>query len=155
MNMISPSKRMKKPARKFVDDRYAKSGFYRKVLADVKGAKVCPLCTLQWHTNPILKTAGGWFITETFQPYPNAEKHFLIIGKRHKECLTELTSGDWKDISALQKWAVKKYRIAGGGIAMRFGDTAHTGATVAHLHMHLVVPKLKRGRAVPVMFPFG
>jgi diadenosine tetraphosphate (Ap4A) HIT family hydrolase len=146
---------MKEKKHKLVDSHYAKSGFYKKVLTEVKGEDVCPLCTLKWHTNPILKTAGAWFITETFQPYPNAVLHFLIIGKRHKEKLNELTAGDWKEISTLQKWAVKKYHIQGGGIAMRFGDTAHTGATVAHLHMHLIVPKLDHGRAVPVMFPFG
>jgi diadenosine tetraphosphate (Ap4A) HIT family hydrolase len=146
---------MKENKCKFIDAHYAKSGFYKKVLTEVKGAKICPMCTLKWHTNPILKTQGAWFITETFQPYPNAAMHFLIIGKRHKENLSELAPRDWKEISALQKWAIKKYKIQGGGIAMRFGDTAHTGATVAHLHMHLIVPKLKRGRAVPVMFPFG
>jgi diadenosine tetraphosphate (Ap4A) HIT family hydrolase len=146
---------MKEKKTKFINARYAKSGFYKKVLTKVRDAKVCPLCTLQWHTNPILKTAGGWFITETFQPYPNAALHLLIVGKRHKENISELAAGDWKEISALQKWAIKQYHIKGGGIAMRFGDTAHTGATVAHLHMHLIVPKLKRGHAVPVMFPFG
>ena len=146
---------MKEKKHKLVDDRYAKSGFYKKVLTEVKGAKVCPLCTLEWHTNPILKTVGAWFLTETFQPYPNAALHFLIIGKRHKENLAQLTPVDWKEISQLQKWATRKYQIKGGGIAMRFGDTAYTGATVAHLHMHLIMPKLKRGRAIPVMFPFG
>ncbi len=146
---------MKEKKHKLVDTHYARSEFYKKVLIDVKSEKVCPLCTLKWHTKPILKTIGGWFITETFQPYPNAALHFLIIGKRHKENLAELTAGDWKEISQLQKWAAKKYNIQGGGIAMRFGDTAYTGATVAHLHMHLIVPKLKRGRAMPVMFPFG
>jgi diadenosine tetraphosphate (Ap4A) HIT family hydrolase len=146
---------MKEKKHKLVDGRYAKSGFYKKILTEVKRDDVCPLCTLKWHTKPILKTSGTWFITETFQPYPNAAMHFLIIGKRHRENLDELKANDWKDILALQKWVVKKYHIKGGGIAMRFGDTAHTGATVAHLHMHLIVPKLKSGRAIPVIFPFG
>jgi len=65
-----------------------------------------------------------------------------------QENLPSLTPADWKDIAALQKWAIKKYKIQGGGIAMRFGDTSHTGATVAHLHMHLIVPKLS-GAGVP------
>jgi diadenosine tetraphosphate (Ap4A) HIT family hydrolase len=146
---------MKEKKQKLVDKRYAKSGFYKKVLAQAHSEELCPLCTLKWHTNPILKTLGKWFVTETFQPYPNAAMHFLIIGKQHKKSLMELTPSDWNDISALQKWAIKKYDIKGGGIAMRFGDTAYTGATIVHIHMHLIVPKLKRGRAIPVMFPFG
>ena len=143
--------------KKVVDTRYAKTTQYRKVLTEIKGAKVCPFCpkTFKWHTNPILKTVGNWLITESFQPYKNTAHHFLIIGKRHKEQLTELSPRDWTEISGLQKWAIKKFGLKGGGLAMRFGDTAHTGATVSHLHMHLIVPKLKRGRAIPVWFPFG
>lgn len=143
--------------KKIVDERYAKTSRYKKILGEIKGAKVCPFCpgTFKWHTKPILKTEGGWLITESFQPYPNTAHHFLIIGKRHKEQLPELTPRDWSEISRLQKWVVKKYHLRGGGLAMRFGDTAYTGATVSHLHMHLIVPKLKRGRAIPVYFPFG
>ncbi len=144
-----------KKNKKLVDGRYAKTARYRKVIREAESENACPLCTLKWHTNPILKTIGGWFITETIQPYKNTDRHFLIIGKRHKEQLPELTPSDWIEISRLQKWAVKKYRLLGGGLAMRFGDTAHTGATISHLHMHLIAPKLGRGRAIPVWFPFG
>jgi len=38
---------------------------------------------------------------------------------------------------------------------MRFGDSDYTGATVTHLHLHLMVPKLKRGKALTVEFPIG
>jgi diadenosine tetraphosphate (Ap4A) HIT family hydrolase len=140
-----------------VNIHYAKSGMYKDVLHEIKAAKVCPFCprTFKWHTKPILKTIGNWFVTESFQPYKNTAHHFLIIGKKHKENLEDLSALDWEEISRLQKWTVKKYHLRGGGIAMRFGDTAHTGATVSHLHLHLIVPKLKQGRAVPVWFPFG
>jgi len=146
---------MRPKKRTLVDASYAKTGFYKKVLAEASIGKECPLCTLRWHTNPVLKTIDQWFITKTFQPYKNARLHFLIIGKKHKTGIDQLILSDWKDISALQKWAIKKYHLEGGGIAMRFGDTAYTGATITHIHMHLIVPKLKNGRAVPVIFPFG
>ena len=143
--------------KKFIDARYAKSRMYKDVLADVKKAAVCPFCpeTFKWHTNPILKTRGNWLITESFQPYKNTNHHFLIIGKKHKEHIRELTATDWKEIVWLTTWAAKKYSLQGGGLAMRFGDTAHTGASVSHLHAHLIVPKMKNSRAVPVWFPFG
>ncbi len=141
--------------KKLVDARFAKTAHYKKVIQEAESENACPLCTLKWHTNPILKTIGNWFITETIQPYKNADRHFLIIGKQHREQLSELAPRDWMEISQLQKWAVKKYHLTGGGLAMRFGDTTYTGATISHLHMHLIVPKLKRGRAIPVWFPFG
>lgn len=143
--------------KKFVDAHYAKSARYKNIVNEIRRVGVCPFCpkTFKWHTKPILKVRGNWFITTSFQPYKNTAHHFLIIGKKHKEHINQLFPRDWEAISWLGKWAVKKYSIKGGGIAMRFGDTAHTGATVSHLHMHLIVPKLKDGRAVPVWFPFG
>ena len=51
-----------------------------------------------------------------------------------------------------EKYSVlKKYNIKGGVLALRFGDTAYTGATVCHLHFHLIVPK----KSQTVNFPIG
>ncbi len=143
------------PVKKIVDARFAKSKMYSKVLHEAIGEKVCPLCDMKWHTNPILKRSGGWMITENFQPYKNARHHFVIISKKHRENFLELTSSDWEAIRTLTAWTLRKFKIRGGGLAMRFGDTAHTGATVLHLHAHLIVPKIRNGKAKPVWFPFG
>src|SRR5437870_4123336 len=96
-------------SRKLVDERYARTGFYKKVIGEAKREKECPLCSMRWHTNPTLKTIGGWFITKSFQPYENSNLHFLIISKQHKERFEKLKMQDWKEIFALEKWAIKKY----------------------------------------------
>lgn len=64
---------------------------------------------------------------------------------------------DMADILKLAHWAEKKYQIVGGGLAMRFGATRYTGATVCHLHAHLIVPTIdpRSGRAKTVLFPIG
>jgi dihydrofolate reductase len=144
-------------AKNMVDKRYAKGKMYKKVINEISSKKVCPFCpeTFKWHTKPILKHQNSWFITENFNPYKSAEFHFLIIGEEHKEDLSELSSVDWKSITSLCTWAIKKYKIKGGGIIIRFGDTLYTGATVKHLHLHLISPKVKNGKASPVYFPIG
>jgi len=40
---------------------------------------------------------------------------------------------------------------------MRFGDSSVTGATVLHIHAHLIVPKIneKTKKARVVRFPIG
>lgn len=143
--------------KKLVDNRYAKSGMYKKVIDEIASQKVCPFCpeTFKWHTKPILKRLGGWLITENFSPYKNARYHFILVGKEHKEKISELTSTDWKAISSLISWAVKKYKIKGGGVTLRFGDSLYTGATVRHLHLHLISPEVTNGKAKPVYFPIG
>lgn len=146
-----------KKSNKLVDNRYAKSGMYKKVIDEIASQKVCPFCpeTFKWHTKPILKRLDGWLITENFSPYENAKFHFLIVGEKHKEEMSELTPKDWRSITSLISWATNEFKIKGGGITMRFGDSLYTGATVKHLHLHLISPEVKSGKAKPVYFPIG
>lgn len=144
-------------AKKLVNRANARTRWYRGMLSEIHKEKVCPLCptTMRWHTKPILKRYRGWLITENFNPYKNIERHLLVIGAKHKERLEKLDAQDWSAITHLLTWAVQKFSIKGGGIAMRFGDTHWTGATVSHLHMHLIVPKRARGKTKTVFFPIG
>jgi len=144
---------------KVVDPHYAKSGEYREVLEEIADGKQCPFCPgqLHWHKEPILKEENGWLITKNSWPYQNAAHHFLLIGRTHHDRFDELTAADWETIRTLINWAIAEFKLPGGGIAMRFGQTSHTGATVVHFHIHLIVPKLdpETGRAIPTSFPIG
>jgi ATP adenylyltransferase len=143
--------------KKLVDKRFAKGRMYKKVINEIASQKVCPFCpeTFKWHTKPILKRLDGWLITENFNPYKNTKFHFLIIGEKHKEEISDLSVTDWKSISSLMSWAIIKYNIKGGGITLRFGNSLYTGATVKHLHFHLISPEIHGGKAKPVYFPIG
>lgn len=138
---------------KFVDLRYAKSDDYRKVLEEIQREGKCPFCpeNFRWHRKPILKEGGHWFLTKAAWPYQDTKFHFLIIGREHKEKLPELSWLDLTEVIILANWAARKFRIKGGGISLRFGDTDYTGATVKHLHFHLIVPE--KGKTVN--FPIG
>lgn len=144
-------------SKRFVDPRFAKGNMYARVMRSIVRAAVCPLCqkTMQWHTKPILKRTGGWLITENFNPYKNTEYHFIIVCNRHITRFEQIATRDWAAIASLMRWALKHFKIRGGGMTLRFGDPTWTGATIVHLHAHLIVPKLKRGKAIPVYFPIG
>ena len=95
-------------------------------------------------------------LTENSWPYPNTTHHFLIICDKHKEKFADLKLDDFAAVRYLVNWAGKKFSIKGGGLVIRFGDTNYTGATVCHLHFHLIVPELnKEGVAITVPFPIG
>lgn len=151
----------KKDSGIYVDPRYAgrKDDGYGNVIADIIKNGCCPFCPeyFKWHQKPILKKAGGWFITESSWPYENAEHHYLIIPERHIEHVTELEKDDLSTVLDLVNEVVKKNNILGGGIALRFGDTRYTGATVVHLHFHLIVPHKEDAKdaSETVYFPFG
>lgn len=138
---------------KVVDTRFAKSGEYKAVLSTIEKRGKCPFCpeNFKYHKHPVLKRTQGWFISKSSWPYENAKHHFILLKVLHKEYIKELSQSDMKGVLALTQWATKKFDIKGGALAMRFGDTSYTGATVCHLHFHFIVPK--KGKTVN--FPIG
>lgn len=71
-------------------------------------------------------------------PYHPVQHHLLFIHKIHVVDIRELSDTAWKELLALISQEADKRKIAGGTFAIRFGDTHFTGASVAHLHAHLV-----------------
>lgn len=144
--------------RKVVDLSFAKGrGDYEEVLATIQREQKCPFCpdNFRHHRKPILEEHGSWFITEASWPYPDTQHHFLLIGRNHGETFNDLMVEDWLSIRMLVRWAVEKFNISGGGFALRFGETQYTGATVCHIHAHLIVPNMEGGKAKIVNFPIG
>lgn len=139
--------------KKVVNLENARSGEYKRVIEEIAAVGKCPFCpdNFRYHKRPVLKRQSGWFITKNNWPYANTRNHLVIISVDHKESLDELSSGDLKAVKSLADWAAEKFRIKGGALVLRFGDTKYTGATVCHLHFHLIVPKKSR----TVNFPVG
>lgn len=144
---------------KVVNTRFAQGrGEYERVISTIDHIGKCPFCPTNfiYHKKPILKKYKGWIITKNSWPYKNSQKHLVIMPLNHKEQFAELTIDDFKTLKYLVNWANKNLNIKGGGLALRFGDTNYTGATVYHLHFHLIVPKLDRKKlSKPVYFPIG
>jgi len=139
---------------KFAGER----GDYRETLNKIADTKKCPFCpdNFKYHKKPILRKVDGWMTTENSWPYENTKHHFIFIPETHKETFSDLTIKDFKALKELINWVIKKYKIKGGGVTMRFGEPTYTGATVRHLHAHLIVPELKdNGEAKVVNFPIG
>jgi len=143
----------------FVNIKNARKGEYKKVIEKIASIGKCPFCkkNFRYHKKPVFKRKSGWFLTNNSWPYKNAEHHLIIIGEKHKENFSELTKKDFEAVAYLTKWAIKKYKIKGGGFAMRFGDTNFTGASVSHIHFHIISPKRnkKTKRTKIVKFPIG
>ncbi|MCK5476044.1 MAG: HIT domain-containing protein [Candidatus Pacebacteria bacterium] len=144
--------------KKVVDTRYAKSKDYKNTLETIEKINECPFCkeNFKYHKKKILKTYKNWFITKNSWPYENAKFHFLIISEEHKEEFCDLKTSDFEIVYCLANWTIKKYKIKGGALTLRFGKTQYTGATVCHLHFHLIVPELGKNKMAKVInFPIG
>ena len=107
---------------------------------------VCPFCPKyleKYHDSPILKKGKYWSITLNDYPYSETKYHFLIISKKHLVKASEISRLAGTELIDHLNWLSKKYKINTGIFLMRFGDTKKTGATVEHLHYHLIVGSRK------------
>lgn len=95
----------------------------------------------------VVATFGPWMVVHNRYPYARAALHLLLIPRQH---VTDLADLDASTAAALPRalWEVRRmYRLTSYSLGVRCGDMAATGATIAHLHLHLVVgdPRAERG----------
>jgi diadenosine tetraphosphate (Ap4A) HIT family hydrolase len=101
----------------------------------------CPdgLAAYGSHAKPVVETAC-WLAVDNDFPYVGARRHLLLIPRTHVVDLGELDSAARTDFWA----ALESVRAATGaddyGVGIRSGDCAATGGTIAHLHVHFLVP---------------
>jgi ATP adenylyltransferase len=122
----------------------ARSDEQRNRMIALEGAGVCRFCpqgltTYGSSITPLFESAS-WLVVDNDFPYAGALRHLLLIPRPHVLELVELTqegrTGYWEALEAARA-------VTGGdsyGLGVRNGDCAATGATIAHLHVHFLVP---------------
>jgi diadenosine tetraphosphate (Ap4A) HIT family hydrolase len=78
--------------------------------------------------------------------------HLLAIARLHVESIEDLPEGAGEELFDHVRWAIKEFKIDFGGLAMRFGDVRHNGASVNHLHAHIIVPAKDKPADAKVKF---
>lgn len=119
----------------------------------------CPFCEqnlFKHHPKSLLYSSKYWLVTENAWPYEGARFHFLLIARTHAEKTEDLPPAGWTDLHALYKKLVKRHELSGATLMIRSGNTKITGASVNHLHAHLVVgsPRTKRTKSIKALIGF-
>lgn len=99
----------------------------------------------------ILFMTDYWHVSKNRFPYEGAEQQFLIVARGPVYEIGEISPEMWLDLQKIWQRLVKEYNIAGGGICMRFGDPAKSGASLTRLHAHIIMPE----DGEKVRFPIG
>ena len=149
---------MKEKNNGFVNLANARREEQIKVMEEIVADGVCPFCTdnlKKYHKKPILKEGKYWLFTTNQWPYDYTKNHFIAISKTHMGHITEMPKEAGAELMETFTEMAKKYKIEYGGIALRFGDAIHTGATVSHLHAHLIEPDNNHPSDKPVRFKIG
>ncbi len=132
---------------KYVNLANARNNEQKEVMELIAIEKVCPFCPDNLHTyhkQPIISMGEHWVLTPNQWPYDHTRTHLLAIAAYHAETLDDLRDGSFEELGQIMRWASEEYAVAAGGIALRFGDATSSGATVRHLHAHLIEPDPNR-----------
>jgi diadenosine tetraphosphate (Ap4A) HIT family hydrolase len=134
-------------------------GDYIKVIEEIIAGGFCPFCEehiFTHHRQPILQKTEHWLVTENAWPYKGTRHHFLIIARGHVEKTEDLSAAAWIDFHEVYQWLIKSYGLAGATLMIRSGETMVTGASVNHLHAHLIVgnPRAKDSKPIKALVGF-
>lgn len=143
---------------KFVDIKNARTEEQIKVMEKIIVDGGCPFCLenlTKYHETPIIKEGTYWVITRNRWPYENTRVHLLAILKEHAVSPTEVDPAAGAELFSLLSEMSKTYQISGGGLCMRFGESAFSASTVSHLHAHFIEPDASKPEFKPVRFKLG
>lgn len=126
---------------------------YTQTLKEIIAGGFCPFCEehlFKHHRKPVLYKSKYWLVTENSWPYKGSKFHFLFIARPHIEKMEDVPLSMWDDLQKQYRKLVKEKRIEGATLIIRSGDTKITGASVKHLHAHLVVGSPRTENAKPI-----
>lgn len=145
--------------KRFVDTNSARTPEYRETLKRIAEEKECPapfcLDQADYHRHPIELEGRYWKVTRNSFNYQDARIPFLIVHREHIENFTSLKPDAWAELQDIVGLLVAKHDIRGATLMLRFGDKPHTGASVTHLHAHLVAGYPRGEESKPIMAVVG
>lgn len=100
----------------------------------------------KYHKKKIFSYWNYWFVTENQWPYEGSAKSFLIISYQYYDSPSQMPCEAFEELIEVVNFLIRKFKIKGGALAMRFGDTSFSGASVKRIHFHLIQPQ--RGKVV-------
>jgi len=80
-----------------------------------------------------------WTLTNNRFPYSGTRLHLLLIPAVHVSDMVDLPEEARAEFWDVLGWARQNWELTFYGLGVRCGDSRFTGATLEHLHLHLIV----------------
>jgi diadenosine tetraphosphate (Ap4A) HIT family hydrolase len=150
------------PKKQQVDTENAlvvKRSEYTNTLKEIVVGGFCPFCEehlFKHHRQPLIYKSRYWLVTKNAWPYKGSRFHFLFIARSHIETTEDMPSLMWADLQKLYRKLVQENNIRGATLMIRSGNTKITGASVNHLHAHIIVgvPRTKNTKPINALVGF-
>jgi ATP adenylyltransferase len=119
---------------------------------------VCLFCpdTLRQHGRQrILLETAHWIVTPNDFPYKGTALHLLMIPREHAIDLLDLATEAHQDFWAALHMIRSQFDLKYYGLGVRNGECRFTGATIAHVHIHILVGETESYDDTPVRMRFS
>jgi len=126
-------------------------------LADMlalQAAGVCVFCPEHLDQEVLHRTAH-WTVTPNEFPYRGTRLHLLLVPDAHVTDLLDLSPAAQADFWVALGWARQRYALSFYGLGARCGDCGCTGATIEHVHAHVIVGDVDDPDHEPVRMKFS
>lgn len=137
---------------------HARTQEQRDQMKEIERLGVCPFCREHFevhHRHPIVHETYHWLVTKNDYPYEGVEEQLLLVSKVHVRSIVDLTALAWSDLHSVLGWVDIHFPRPGGSLLVRFGDMKYTGATIEHLHAHLIFGNSKEHNTASLKVKVG
>jgi len=115
----------------------------RAEMERLDAAGICLFCPEHLAAHPrqeLLFSTGHWNVTPNAFPYAGTSLHLLLVPHLHVSDLLALPDDARNDFWTALAEVSRRYGLESYGVGARNGDPRLSGATIAHLHVHVLVP---------------
>jgi ATP adenylyltransferase len=105
-------------------------------------AGICLFCPAHLNSHPrqhVLFSTEHWTVTPNEFPYRGTSLHLLLVPHQHAADLLALRDEVRSDFWVALAEVAQRHRLRHYGIGVRNGDCRFTGATIRHVHAHVLV----------------
>lgn len=124
----------------------------------LEAAGVCLFCPgpLRSHARQrVALETGHWTVTPNEFPYRGTGLHLLLVPHEHVNDLLDLGPDALADFWSALRQVRERYGLTHYGLGVRNGNCSFTGATIAHVHAHVLVGDPAAEPEVPVRMRFS
>ena len=123
----------------------------------LEAAGLCLFCPegLQRYPLQEIEKTDHWTVTHNEFPYKGTSLHLLVLPHEHANDILDLTPAAQRDFWDTLAKIREQFGLKYYGLGIRNGDCSFTGATIAHVHAHVVVGDIASATEVPVRMRFS
>jgi ATP adenylyltransferase len=114
----------------------------------------CPEYLASQSRQQMVLSTEHWSVTPNEFPYPGTSLHLLLVPHEHAGDLLELSEAARADFWVALAAVAQRHRLGHYGLGVRNGDCRFTGATIRHVHAHVLV-SAGDDNAAPVRMRFS